>query len=359
VGTAIAQNTSENGVTAFNQTGKLNGTHRAIFSVGLEHEDQTIVGAASGDLGTFQFAIQQAVSGNADGGIATVLAGQDYGNISTGFNSVESANLQTAATLLDGTAAAERNIMMSFGVADHSLSDVLTLAGTGNDLFVLQMTYPDTPGQESDLLLSSRDSGSDWLNAVAGNSGGTAFAAGNMSYADYIAGFGGILTAANLGAYGRDEAANVAWAVLNHNSEFAVVVPVPGDYNNNGTVDAADYVLWRKGGPLANEVDTPGTVNEADYTEWRARFGNTSGSGLASSFAFPPSAPNAAVPEPASLILVVSVTSCLPFFRRKKRDCHEWHLNQVKLHGVTAFSGRSPTRCSVSAANRAACCHKS
>ena len=42
-----------------------------------------------------------------------------------------------------------------------------------------------------------------------------------------------------------------------------------GDYNNNGTVDAADYVLWRNGGPLQNEVDTPGTVNAADYTEWR------------------------------------------------------------------------------------------
>ena len=55
---------------------------------------------------------------------------------------------------------------------------------------------------------------------------------------------------------------------------------LPGDYNNNGTVDAADYVLWRKGGPLQNEVDTPGVVNAADYTAWRARFGN-SGSGAA------------------------------------------------------------------------------
>ena len=34
-----------------------------------------------------------------------------------------------------------------------------------------------------------------------------------------------------------------------------------GDYNNNGTVDAADYVLWRNGGPLQNESDMPGTVN--------------------------------------------------------------------------------------------------
>ncbi len=70
---------------------------------------------------------------------------------------------------------------------------------------------------------------------------------------------------------------------------------VPGDYNNNGVVDAADYVLWRNGGPLANEVDTPGTVNAADYTAWQARFGNTSGrgSGLAA----------AAVPEPTTLFL--------------------------------------------------------
>jgi hypothetical protein len=50
---------------------------------------------------------------------------------------------------------------------------------------------------------------------------------------------------------------------------------LPGDYNNNGTVDTADYVLWRNGGPLQNEVDTPGTVTQADYDVWRANFGRT------------------------------------------------------------------------------------
>ena len=73
---------------------------------------------------------------------------------------------------------------------------------------------------------------------------------------------------------------------------------VLGDYNDNGVVDAADYVLWRKGGPLANESDTPGTVNAADYTFWRSRFGATTGSGAALSAA-------AAVPEPASAILAL------------------------------------------------------
>jgi hypothetical protein len=54
---------------------------------------------------------------------------------------------------------------------------------------------------------------------------------------------------------------------------------VAGDYNGNGAVDAADYVVWRNGGPLLNEVDTPGTVNAADYDAWRSVFGNTSGAG--------------------------------------------------------------------------------
>jgi hypothetical protein len=74
---------------------------------------------------------------------------------------------------------------------------------------------------------------------------------------------------------------------------------VPGDYNNNGTVDAGDYVMWRKGGPLQNEVDNPGVVNQQDYVEWRSRFGNTgAGSGLGG---------NAAVPEPTTLVLLGSI----------------------------------------------------
>ena len=46
------------------------------------------------------------------------------------------------------------------------------------------------------------------------------------------------------------------------------------DYNNNGVVDAADYVLWRKGGPLLNDA-TPDDVGPDDYAYWRYRFGGT------------------------------------------------------------------------------------
>ncbi|MFO0792336.1 MAG: hypothetical protein U0805_22990 [Pirellulales bacterium] len=72
---------------------------------------------------------------------------------------------------------------------------------------------------------------------------------------------------------------------------------LPADYNNDGKVDAADYVLWRNGGPLQNEVDAPGTVNAADYTAWRARFGNSAGSGAGLS--------TGAVPEASSAVLLL------------------------------------------------------
>ncbi len=87
---------------------------------------------------------------------------------------------------------------------------------------------------------------------------------------------------------------------LYDNVKVEAIVGVPGDYNNNGTVDAADYVLYRKGiAPLTNEVAgvTPGTTTPEDYDAWRARFGNPPGSGSL--------ADGAAVPEPQTIAFVM------------------------------------------------------
>ena len=80
---------------------------------------------------------------------------------------------------------------------------------------------------------------------------------------------------------------------------------VPGDYNGNGVVDAADYVLWHNGGPLQN--DPSPNVQPEDYNFWRSRFGRTSGSGSSSE----------AVPEPAAAIhLLLLLALALGWFRR-------------------------------------------
>jgi hypothetical protein len=76
-----------------------------------------------------------------------------------------------------------------------------------------------------------------------------------------------------------------------------------GDFNNNGVVDAADYVLWRNGGPLQNDP-TPG-VDAGDFNVWRANFGKAN-PGSAASLA-------ASVPEPATCMLtfVTFIGACL------------------------------------------------
>ncbi len=81
---------------------------------------------------------------------------------------------------------------------------------------------------------------------------------------------------------------------------------VMGDYNNNGAVDAADYVLWRNNGPLQNEGVTPGTVTPEDYNFWRSRFGLMSGVG----------AGPAAVPEPAAISITILFAAALLVRRR-------------------------------------------
>ena len=70
----------------------------------------------------------------------------------------------------------------------------------------------------------------------------------------------------------------------------AVPGVLPGDFNNNGVVDAADYVVWRDG--------LGSTYVQSDYEVWRANFGRTAGSGAGANA-------NANVPEPNTLLMLV------------------------------------------------------
>jgi T5SS/PEP-CTERM-associated repeat protein len=76
---------------------------------------------------------------------------------------------------------------------------------------------------------------------------------------------------------------------------------LPGDYNEDGTVDAADYSVWRNnfGSPnsLPND-DTPG-VDQDDYARWKSNFGNVSLHGAGAFAQGPP-----IVPEPSACLLV-------------------------------------------------------
>jgi hypothetical protein len=79
------------------------------------------------------------------------------------------------------------------------------------------------------------------------------------------------------------DAANTATAGGSDAQILFNVVEATGDYNRNGIVDAADYVVWRKtdGTPVAPgsgaDGDGDGMVDQDDYDLWRANFGNGGG----------------------------------------------------------------------------------
>jgi hypothetical protein len=91
---------------------------------------------------------------------------------------------------------------------------------------------------------------------------------------------------------------------------------LPGDYNENGVVDAADYTVWRDrlGSPVSLPNDDTDGVGLDDYDRWKANFGATlpaagGGSGLA-----PSALTTAVVPEPGTLVLIGTVAV---FFGRR------------------------------------------
>jgi PEP-CTERM motif len=79
---------------------------------------------------------------------------------------------------------------------------------------------------------------------------------------------------------------------------IGVAPGLAGDYNRDGSVNAADYVVWRK---------TDGS--QQGYNTWRANFGRSSGQGALSQ--------TAAVPEPTAAVLVFSSVIALRFFQRR------------------------------------------
>ena len=93
----------------------------------------------------------------------------------------------------------------------------LTLSGPATDQYVLSMSYKNSPAVKRSVLLSgkfcllSRAANGKWVRAVSLNSTGSphfVLGAWNSSYA--------------IGTYGVNPLTKTAWAVLDHNGEFAV-----------------------------------------------------------------------------------------------------------------------------------------
>ena len=97
---------------------------------------------------------------------------------------------------------------------------------------------------------------------------------------------------------------------------------VPGDYNNDGVVNAADSTVWRDN--LGDAVSlngenpaatTPGVVDQEDYDYWQDNFALTA----ADVAPLPPLASATSIPEPAGWLLLAGCLMLRTFRRQRPR----------------------------------------
>jgi hypothetical protein len=119
------------------------------------------------------------------------------------------------------------------------------------------------------------------------------------------------------------------YSLADGRSGIALATPIlelAGDYNQNGTVDAADFTVWRdtigQSGPgLAADGNCNDEVDAGDYDVWKSHFGETVGSGSgaagAGATAGLPSSAFEGVPEPASLALLI-IAATMVYIRLRR-----------------------------------------
>jgi uncharacterized delta-60 repeat protein len=107
----------------------------------------------------------------------------------------------------------------------------------------------------------------------------TDFGAGDEAYGMALQNDGRIVVAGPTSH--NEDIPNVDFALARYEGDPISPPALSGDYNRSGTVDAADYVLWRntRGAVIAAyygaDGDGDGTIDQDDYDLWRANFGST------------------------------------------------------------------------------------
>jgi hypothetical protein len=231
--------------------------------------------AGSNNAAQYRFSMDANVSGN-DGGQASTPIGLGLSASDNNYEATHNIDVNNDGDKLDGAEVYKREFSPTITVSGQWVNVSFTF-----DQGTAQALDPDIPLQDQVFsnILSLQ-----W-------------------YAFY-----------NSGAFGLDAGNTVN--MDNFRIEF--LAGQNGDFNSNGKVDGADYVVWRKNegttNSLPNDNGIGGTIGTAHYNLWRSNFGNPgsgSGSGLSAS----------AVPEPATFTLaaLVAIGGCSLRGRGRRR----------------------------------------
>jgi hypothetical protein len=102
------------------------------------------------------------------------------------------------------------------------------------------------------------------------------------------------------------------WATGNVTINFTISSGMPGDFNNDGSIDTADYLVWRKslgqtGAGLAADGNADHRIDDEDYAMWRTHYGDAIDDGTPAS---------STVPEPLAAAIVLEGVLMILFRRR-------------------------------------------
>jgi hypothetical protein len=222
------------------------------------------------------------------------------------------------------------------------------------------VTDLNSDGQLDVVVASIYDNGdrTAWMNILWGAGNGSFFT--EFFPVDFIGGVLALPVAIGTGdlfgtgrtdvvVAGNTEDHAALYVVLANTS--AVGPTLPGDYNGNGAVDAADYVVWRKtldtSVPNYSGADGNGNgvVDQDDHAVWRAHFGQTLPAEAGSLVAAAPAAP-----EPTTAVLFGAglVAMCGTFFHRsqlrrtrhranRRHAVHRPQLEPLEQRSLLAF----------------------
>ena len=245
----LRDNTGTGGVLALTKT----GTGAQVLSGANTYTGQTTVNAGTllvtGSLANNGSShVQVASAGTAFGATDPTIVRQVAGGDSfagLGSQIIGTGTFGTQADVVAGVNASGSSLDVAmawrqfdnaetaaFPALTNPLSDIVQLTGMGTgetDPFVLQLSYDSSLVQSyhDGMFLAWLSPTDGWTQAVAGNFGfGTSAVTGATGSWDSIVDPGDL--ASYLGSWGVDSASETVWAVLNHNSQFAVLaVPEP------------------------------------------------------------------------------------------------------------------------------------
>jgi hypothetical protein len=190
------------------------------------------------------------------------------------------------------------------------------------------------PGKEAGYVRFTSPADTKWATAAMTANTGKTIAANNwpqLAFIDWAPAYGGPGSALASNITTRNAVVHLVtdniyldlmFTEFDSGGNFAyqrstpALTPPSGDYNHNGIVDGADYVVWRdtlnqSAAPQGSGADgnANGTVDAGDYSYWRERFGNIIGGSGAGAVAL--------VPEPAAIVL--PLTGLLSFWPLRAR----------------------------------------